>query len=507
MRRALLLVVIVAQAACLRSWSLGGPYACDAEGRCADGLTCDDGVCCQPGGAPACPTLAVAGVCASGRPPSRFFRDNDGDGFGAGEGRLFCARPVREAWAPERPEGVDCDDSDGGLPFNPRAPERCNGLDDNCNGQLDEGLSQRTPWYRDVDQDGFGDDDGGQLGGNVVVACAAPAGFVARAGDCNPLAADVFPGAVERCNNRDDNCNGQPDDAPFVDAESPGVTGSPTVDCQLVAGVCSAGGLECRRDAITQRSVLTCISRERRSTDVCDGVDNDCNTVVDDAPGCGGPPASQRLLERVDGDTLERDAGFLNTPRVRFGATRAPIPSTTQPSRLPRQCLAGGAGSLQPIDSQSWFNPAWVGSLGATDAGVPLRHTWYAEAEPERFWDLSRRTSLALGLRDATELGNTLFTTAHFPGPVVTLCGATDTDYLRFSPTPSNLLAQGGRVRQAIPLVGPSPGWVREASAGFDLRHVRRVEVTVSPFPVPNGGLFEIKTFTIVIDQGTGFLP
>jgi hypothetical protein len=430
-----------------------------------------------------CPTLAVDGQCGSGQPPRRFFTDNDGDGVGAGAPRLFCSQPRASGVVPERlVEGrvlLDCDDSDAGVAVNPLALERCNGLDDNCNGQVDEGLPNERPWFRDVDGDGFGAE------GDVLRACAQPPGYAARAGDCDVMAADVFPGAPERCNNRDDNCNGQPDDAPFVDAESPGVAGAPTVDCTQPLGACSAGGVECRYDAGAAQNQLACIPRTQPRPETCNGVDDDCNLRVDDAPGCGGPPS------------------LTSTPRVLTGAVRTTLNNAATPSRLPAGCLKDRAGA----DAQSWFDPTWVGSQGINSMAVFVRHTWYAEAEPNTTWDLSGRTQLSVALTDRTGLRFTGFPifTSFFPGPVVTLCGATDADYLRLSPM-TNQLGEGDTLRVTVNLTGATPGWTREASPGFSLGTVRRVELTVGPNPIPDGGAFEVRTFNVTVFPDAGFV-
>ena len=86
--------------------------------------------------------------------------------------------------------------------------ELCNGYDDNCDGQVDEG-------FPDKDGDGIrncvddDDDDDGALDGD----------------DCAPLDAAIHPGAVEACNGRDDDCDGQIDNG-YLDTDADGA-----VDC------------------------------------------------------------------------------------------------------------------------------------------------------------------------------------------------------------------------------------------------------------------------------------
>ena len=47
----------------------------------------------------------------------------------------------------------DCNDNDASQ-F-PGAAETCDGVDNNCDGQIDEGVLQT--WFADADRDGFGD--------------------------------------------------------------------------------------------------------------------------------------------------------------------------------------------------------------------------------------------------------------------------------------------------------------------------------------------------------------
>jgi len=109
------------------------------------------------------------------------FPDSDEDGM------ANCVDP--DADGDEDPDVSDC------APLDPAifsdAPEECDGADNNCNGQVDEG-------YSDFDQDGGAncidlDDDND---GDPDVT------------DCAPMDADMFTGAEELCDMKDNNCNG-----------------------------------------------------------------------------------------------------------------------------------------------------------------------------------------------------------------------------------------------------------------------------------------------------------
>jgi len=103
------------------------------------------------------------------------------------------------------PADVDCDDTDPTI--HPGIGEICDGVDNNCNGVIDDIATER-PFYPDADADGFG-----ALYGAVYQAqCTPIAGYTAQSGDCNDNLASVYPGAPETANALDDDCDGTVDE-------------------------------------------------------------------------------------------------------------------------------------------------------------------------------------------------------------------------------------------------------------------------------------------------------
>ncbi len=129
-----------------------------------------------------------------------WYADTDADGFGDAAATIAeCDRP--SGWLAD---ATDCDDTDATV-F-PDAPEACNGVDDDCDGRLDEDAVDAPTWHADADGDRFGDPD------TTLDDCAAPDGYLADATDCDDGSDAVHPGADEYCNAVDDDCDGVVDD-------------------------------------------------------------------------------------------------------------------------------------------------------------------------------------------------------------------------------------------------------------------------------------------------------
>jgi hypothetical protein len=132
-----------------------------------------------------------------------WYADADGDGFGDPG-----STPVNDCIAPAGTidNALDCDDANRNV--NPNEIERCNSVDDDCDGTVDEDAPGATTWYADADGDGYGDE------WTVVTACSQPEGYTSTRGDCDDASAGVNPGASQVGGNGvDDDCDGAVDEA------------------------------------------------------------------------------------------------------------------------------------------------------------------------------------------------------------------------------------------------------------------------------------------------------
>ncbi len=133
--------------------------------------------------------------CASGECPSGYIWDNSA-------GQCFQRDDDGDGWG----SIYDCDDANAAV--NPAATESCDGVDNDCNGLIDDddgNVRADQVFYADVDGDGFG---GSAF---TVQACVQPEGYYASADDCNDVDASVYPDAIELCDDADNDCDGEID--------------------------------------------------------------------------------------------------------------------------------------------------------------------------------------------------------------------------------------------------------------------------------------------------------
>jgi len=133
----------------------------------------------------------------------RFFDDTGtqaGDDTGT-SGDDTGSDPDLDADGDGYPASADCDDNDPTA--YPGAEEVCDAADNNCDGDVDEGLTET--WYPDVDGDGYG------ASASPIEACDQPVGSTSDGSDCDDSDPDTNPDGVEVCDGVDNDCNGDTD--------------------------------------------------------------------------------------------------------------------------------------------------------------------------------------------------------------------------------------------------------------------------------------------------------
>ncbi len=189
--------------------------------------------------------------------------------------------------------GTDCDDGDATI--GPHAAELCNGIDDDCDGRIDEQATDAPVWFEDLDGDGFAGD------ASTLASCTAPDGAWSDAPtDCDDRDASSFPGAIDRCDDGIDNdCDGA------IDEDGAVVTVYDDVDGDGHGDPRSAPRSLCHVPAGTASLADDCDDRDASvfpgaADPPYDGVDSACDGDVGEFD--------------ADGDGYETDPALVTAP-------------------------------------------------------------------------------------------------------------------------------------------------------------------------------------------------
>ena len=203
--------------------------------------------------------------------------DQDGDGVAGGE-----------ACVGHLPEGIQIDCNDTNAEIYPGHEEHCDGVDEDCDRVIDEDPIDGQYFCKDRDGDGA-------YGGESSLMCAGQQGY-GMCTDCNDLDSTIHPKAPELCDGIDSNCDGY---AEMIDHDGT----VPEVICDGIDNDCDGHRDEgfdsdgdsyatsiCDPDAVAPYDCDdTDSSIHPSAIEVCNGIDDDCNNVVDDDSSDGGP--------------------------------------------------------------------------------------------------------------------------------------------------------------------------------------------------------------------------
>ena len=235
-----------------------------------------------------------AAAVGGGSGTTTYYVDSDGDGFGDPASSTVLA----SAQAGFVQDNTDCDDTDVLTYLG--APELCDGVDNDCDGQIDESGIGSAVYYRDADGDGYGNSN------DVTQACTQPSGYVSNNTDCNDGNVSIQPGATEVCDNEDNDCDGLVDES-----LTRGCYGGPPGTAGI--GVCSAGTETCSGGAWGN-----CVGQVIPAGEVCNSLDDNCDGTTDE--NC--PDCNDGLDNDADGWTDSADPDCASGQyEIGFGST------------------------------------------------------------------------------------------------------------------------------------------------------------------------------------------
>lgn len=322
--------------------------------------------------------------------------------------RLLASDEDQDGYVAVLSGGTDCRDDQPAI--NPGATERCNEVDDNCNGQPDtaelrlgqsctnaqscsgtfrcgEGgevicsVPNAILAYPDVDQDGRGDRNASPSS----FCNGVPGGYVTSpADDCDDTRASVRPGVPERCNDVDDNCDGNLNEG--FPAPNTACTDAATQCAGLFACDSVSGNAVCQLTQTPQNWVMdadgdgfgsgaavrSCVSPGPGyvtqggdcndgnrftfpgATELCDQEDNNCDNQPESSTVC--PTGGPRWVSRTVGNPV---------PTWRSVFTATPGDVGVVGSADSRARLAPGSSTFESTtdgcgNNNSGWNTLWV---------------------------------------------------------------------------------------------------------------------------------------------------
>ena len=269
-----------------------------------------------------------------------WYYDGDRDGHGAIDGAdTFCERP--EGYAET---GDDCDDANSTT--YPGTDDICDTVDNDCDGIVDNGLASAA-YYVDTDGDGYGDD------ATEFWDCVQPVGAAAVGGDCNDADGAYHPGAPEEdCEDPNDyNCDGS---VGYVDGDADGFAAC--AECDDADGAVNP-----------------------EASEVCNGLDDNCNSLVDDADPDLDVSSATTVYADLDGDGY----GDRGSPAAMCEPGAGWVADATDCDDLDPFVNLSATEACDGVDNDC--DGATDDADGSLDASTAT--AWYADADADGYGD------------------------------------------------------------------------------------------------------------------------
>ena len=310
----------------------------DADG---DGLSEEDGDCDDDD-----PAVTTGSLFA--------WLDADGDSFGAGAQVPLCSFAPGYSFV----DG-DCDDNESTV--YPGAIEYCDGLDNDCNGSIDDNAVDPRSLWPDLDGDGEG-------AGSLVSGCPR-AGYASSFSDCDDANNTIYTGAAEFCDGVDHDCDGLVNEDSSTDAlllfqdsdgDGFGDSSLPLYSCVLTDNT-SADYSDCD----DQKSSIY-----PGAPEYCNGSDDDCDGGVDEA------------------DAVDIVTFYLDSDGDGYGDFLSPTYACTAPVGYVNR-------DDDCDDTDTTFHPNALESCDNVDqncdgnADLDIADPWYPDADADGYGDQS----------------------------------------------------------------------------------------------------------------------
>ncbi len=306
------------------------------------------------------------------------YPDLDRDGFGSEHLGVILACVGGEVPAGFAAMLGDCDENNENV--NPGATEVCNRKDDDCNGEIDENAPAVSMW-----PDGDGDGYYQSRTAEPVTGCGNLPGYAALGGDCDDADPAVNPEAVEICNGRDDDCDGEVDDR---------------VRPRCGVGWCA-------------RYSTTCDPADCEpgppAEETCNGFDDDCDGI-DDNDACGAGMYCSLARECVAEETIDSVGDGVAPEPSSTPVEPEVVPVSPQPSVSPEGSPSPGdnIGAATDIESPATTDDYLGGSQPASnvDGDAPSITVDAAPSDDVRRADTSTQGACSLagaGAADARQ--------------------------------------------------------------------------------------------------------